>query len=532
MSDLKVFKLIFGAISLLFVASCKAPTARPNIIFFIADDMYPEMFNCLPQGKGQNLTPNLDRLANEGVLMANQYVTSPVCSPSRYSCLTGKYASRAQNPGFLKNTADNEGQTVIQWNTQITANEKALPHYLREAGYATGMVGKNHVIETPGLYRFPDYNADPRTPDINARIEENYMKATAAVLQAGFDYAGSIYHNNPNFVGLQQLAVHNLDWIAEAGIEFIEQNHDNPFFLYFATTVPHGPNEDHRSWNADPKITASGILEKEPTVLPARSTIPERLSAAGLAGKGKENLLWLDDALGALIDKLEELDILDNTIIFFFNDHGQHAKGTLYQGGALSPSIIWKKGGFPGSNTRLERIANIDFAPTILDLAEVEYAPDSFDGRSFVHVLNNNVKEEDRPSLFFELGFARAVIKGRYKYYAVRYPDYAVSWDSTKRAEVLNAYNERRRFQNRHIVNTDPTKSFSHLTSIPGGMEAENESYGTRPGFFDADQLYDLEADPGEVKNLAHDPAYNEVLEDMKSKMEKYLEDLPGKFDL
>jgi len=77
---------------------------KPNIIFFIADDMYPEMFNCLPEGEGKNLTPNLDRLAAEGTIMMNQYVVSPVCTPSRFNCLTGNYASRATNKQFLAKT--------------------------------------------------------------------------------------------------------------------------------------------------------------------------------------------------------------------------------------------------------------------------------------------------------------------------------------------------------------------------------------------------------------------------------------------
>ena len=135
---------------------------KPNIIFFIADDMYPEMFNCLSPGNGQYLTPNIDRLASEGTLMMNQYVVSPVCTPSRFNCLSGNYASRATNPEFLKKTEAEEGQTVIQWNTFITQKDSILPHYLKDLGYTTGMVGKNHVIEARGLYQFPDYNADPQ----------------------------------------------------------------------------------------------------------------------------------------------------------------------------------------------------------------------------------------------------------------------------------------------------------------------------------------------------------------------------------
>ena len=260
---------------------------------------------------------------------------------------------------------------------------------------------------------------------------------------------------------------------------------------------------------------------------------PKGLKQPVCKARARRNLLWLDDALGALMDKLEALELIDNTIIFFFNDHGQRAKGTLYQGGALSPSIVWKKGGFPGGGSSSARIANIDFAPTILDLAGVDYDSDTFDGQSFIQLLDGSQDADDEQrSLYFELGFARAVIKGKYKYYAVRYPDYAVNWDAAKRAEVLNQYNERRRFQNRFIVNTDPTKPFSHLTLIPGGMEAENESYDTRPGYFAADQLYDLAKDPEEMFNLADDPDYGQLLKEMKLELNRYLEDLPGVFDL
>jgi arylsulfatase A-like enzyme len=504
---------------------------KPNIIFFIADDMYPEMFNCLPEGEGKNLTPNLDRLAAEGTIMMNQYVVSPVCTPSRFNCLTGNYASRATNKQFLAKTEHEEGQTVIQWNSFITDQDRILPHYLKELGYTTGMVGKNHVIAAGGLEGFPDFNADPRDPEIAKKIEDNYLKVEKSILNCGFDFTGGIYHNNPNFIGVSELAVQNLDWITKAGVEFIDENHEKQFFLYYATTVPHGPTEPERSWNADPTITAGGFLEEAPEVMPPRHTIPERLIEAGLGGYDKENVLWLDDALGALISKLEEHNILEKSIIFFFNDHGQHAKGTLYQGGAFNPSIIWKAGGFPCGDVCEAKISNVDFAPTILELAGAENPERGFDGRSFKAALDGK-ESESRESLFFELGYARAVIMGNYKYYAVRYPEYAKNWTPEERAEILDRYNEGRAFRNMVIVNRDPEKSFSHLEVVPGGGHAENHSYGKNPGYFDPDQLYDLAADPGEMTNLANSPEYEEILLDLKAELQKYLDDLPGKFDL
>ena len=524
-----------GVLLLLTLAgtSCNSSReyAKPNIIFFIADDMYPEMFNSLPQGAGRNMTPNLDRLASEGTTMINQYVVSPVCTPSRFNCLTGRYASRATNAEFLKKTEAEGGQTVIQWNTFITANDSILPHYLKKLGYTTGMVGKNHVIEARGLYRFPDYNADPGEPEIRQKVEENYQKVKSAVMGSGFDFADGLYHNNPNFIGLSELAVQNLDWTTEAGLKFIEESSSNPFFLYFATTVPHGPTEANRSWNADPRITARGILDEAPVGMPARHTLPERLRAAGFEGKNRENILWLDDALGALIDKLEAHGILDNTIIFFFNDHGQHAKGTLYQGGVYNPSIIWKSGGFECGSVCDAQISNVDFAPTILEMAGSRNIPDGLDGSSFKGALDGE-EVQSGESLFFELGYARAVIIGKYKYYAVRYPDYALNWDPEERAGVLDRYNKGREFRNMSIVNRDPEKPFSHLEVVPGGGNAEHGSYGKRPGYFDPDQLYDLEADPGEIMNLAGKPEYETVLLELKGVLKEYLEDLPGDFDL
>ncbi|MDQ8180320.1 sulfatase-like hydrolase/transferase [Pelagicoccus sp. SDUM812005] len=503
----------------------------PNIIFFIADDMYKEMFNCLNEEVDQYLTPNIDRLAREGTVMVNQNVVSPVCTPSRYNCMAGQYASRAVNREFINRTATEGNQTVIQWNTFIVPGQKILPHYLKEAGYTTGMVGKNHVIEAKGLYQFEDYWADSRNPAIVEKVQENYRKTEDAIRNAGFDYAGSIYFDNPNFIGLGELAVQNMDWIAESGLEFIEQNAENPFFLYFATTLPHAPNQPERSWKADPLITANGYLESPPKGLPARETLPERVRKAGVKGRNAENVLWLDDALGALISKLEEKGVLDNTVIFFFNDHGQRAKGTLYRGGTETPVIVWKQGGFEVGNRSEAYVQNIDFAPTILDFAGASYKEQDFDGRSFKKVLQAETNQS-RKSTYHELGYARAVVMDGFKYYAIRYPEYAENWSWEERGAALEAYNEGRRMRKMNVVNEDPAAPFSHFSNVPGGEAAEHESYGKLPFYFDRDQLYDLENDPGETKNLAEDPRFAKKLWRLKKELRRYINDLPGEFKL
>jgi arylsulfatase A-like enzyme len=518
--------------------SCRAETPkpaasaakRPNIIFFIGDDIYADMLNFMPEGKGKNLTPNLDRLAREGTVMRNQYCTSPVCTPSRYNCLTGKFASRAQNQIFVEKTKEEEGQTVIQWNSFIASGEKLLPKYLKEGGYHTGWVGKNHVVEVTDLKKFANYWDDPQKPENVAKLEHNYQRNCAAIRNVGFDYAEGIYFDNPHFIGLGKLAVQNMDWIAQAGVGFIDRYHKDPFFLYFATTIPHGPTEAEDSWQADPRITARGYLAKAPTVLPARETLPKRVKEAGVSGRNAELNLWMDDALGALLDRLEKYKLMDNTIIFFFNDQGMKAKGHLYQGGVYTPSLVWRSKGFNCGSESDALVENIDFAPTILDFAGIQPPKDAaFDGVSFKPVLDGKTNQV-HDSLFFELGYARGVVKGNYKYIAVRYPEYAQQMSLEKRKQILDDYNGPRRIKKMNIVNTDPAAPFSHFSTVPGGEAAEHESYGVQPGYFDADQLYDLAADPKEAVNLAAKPELAAKLQELKSELKTYLNKLPGTF--
>ena len=500
---------------------------KPNIVFIIADDMKKHMFNCLPEGKGGNLSPNIDRLAAEGTLLMGQHVVSPVCTPSRFNCLTGRYASRSRSANFLRAT-DRHGQTVIGWNTHILTGDVTLPGLLKKQGYKTGFVGKNHVVFAPGYKKLP-YQADPTTPQAKARLAENSRAIKQAMYACGFDYAASIYHNNPDGNGPRALAVHNLDWIVKGALDFIDENKDGPFFLYFASTIPHGPSERKRSWDADPRITAEGILDEPVNVLGRREDLPKRLKRAGIDQPGKENILWLDDAVGMLIKRLEKHGLGDNTIIFFFNDHGQDAKGTIYQGGVSNPSIVWKKSGFPCGHVNNALVSNIDFAPTILDYAGRSVLGNDFDGRSFRPVLEAKV-DKIHDSLYFEMGYTRGVLKGRWKYIALRYPEHARNMPLAERKAILDRFNSKQKERGKKVRCTDPLVPFSHISLIPGGGDAEAASTGKYTGYYDADQLYDLSSDPAEQKNLVNDPRYSRVLEEMKRELKNYLNQLPGGF--
>jgi arylsulfatase A-like enzyme len=446
--------------------------------------------------------------------MTEQHIVSPVCTPSRYNCLTGRYASRATNSMFTRQS-ERAGTTIVAWNSKITPQDRTLPKLLQAAGYVTGIAGKQHVVDVPERRR-PPADADPRAPEIRAMLAHNERVERAALQAAGFDEAGGIYHGNAEELSPAELRVHNMDWVAQAGIDFLGRHagKGRPFFLYFAPTLAHSPYPPARSWDADPRLTPYGLLEAPPDVLPSRADRARRLQEHASRGRHRENLLWLDDAIGALWRKLEETGELDRTVIFFFNDNGQDGKGSIYQSGAWSPSVVWRRGGFPAGRSCATRVTNLDFAPTILDLAGVPAPADHFDGRSFRAVLEGR-GELLHESLFFELGFTRGVRVGDWKYVALRYPS------APERFALVNHPPHLK-----DVVLPPGQPAFGHI----GGNNNEAAALRTQPAYFDRDQLYDLAADPREQRNLAGDSRHAAKLAELQRALQRHLARLPGGF--
>ncbi len=507
--------------------------ARPNIIFFITDDQFKEMMNWMPEGKGKNFTPATDALTAEATVLLQQYVTSPVCTPSRFACITGTYPSRSTSHHFLEEMKRNQGQSKVEWNTFVEKDTRTVAHDLQQAGYYTGFVGKNHVVGVPG-WKLPPWDGKVDDPEVQAVLQKNLQLQQDALKQAGFEYGASLYYNNPSHNGLKALASHNLDWIAQGAGDFIQAagKDERPFFLWVATTIPHGPLAADRSWQADRRITSDGLLHEPLNLLSSPDELIRRLKEAG-KGKGwqRENILWLDDLVGHLTSELKKSDQYDNTVIIYFNDHGQRSKGTVYQGGVHSEAFIWKKGGFPAGSVSSVPVSNIDFAPTILELAGVtaENRPSAFDGKSLLPVLNGDT-DQLHESLFFELGYVRGVKQGKWKYVALRYPEWVQQMSREDRQQALDAFNADQVKRGRPVYTEDPMSSFSHVLAIPGGGDAEHMSMGKYPGFYAPDQLYDLENDPDEQVNLAGNPEYATKLQELKAAMQQHLSGLPGTF--
>ena len=227
---------------------------------------------------------------------------------------------------------------------------------------------------------------------------------------------------------------HNMDWITSGGLDSLDQTGDKPFFLYFATTLPHAP-APLSSMYADARITPSGLLDETPNVQPDRLDVIERVKKAGLP-EAVAPYTWLDDAIGALINKLEAKGVLDNTIIFFASDHGgNNAKMTCYEKGVRAPAFAYWKGKIAPGKVVDNITANIDIAPTIYDLCGAENVEkEVIDGRSMKPLLFD--KETDwRRSLLLEITYSKGVVTDEWKYIAVRFPKHiqeTIQSDSSK----------------------------------------------------------------------------------------------------
>jgi arylsulfatase A-like enzyme len=144
--------------------------------------------------------------------------------------------------------------------------------------------------------------------------------------------------------------------------------------------------------------------------------------------------------------------------------------------------------------------------------------------------LLENGAAQVHDSLYFEMGYTRAVRKGDWKYLALRYTKAGREMPLARRKQILDNVNARLRKRGKKVHSTNPEDPFSHISLVPGGGDAEHASMGKYPSYYDEDQLYNLAEDPGEQRNLANDPAQTEKLAEMKRELRRYLDQLPGGF--
>jgi len=353
------------------LALCTAALAeRPNIIVFLVDDYDKPETSCYG---GKVLTPNLDRLAREGMTFHQTHVSSTVCTPSRYSFLTGRYAGSSHSKVYREECPPGT-QGAPGFNVSLEADNMNVGRVLRDAGYATGYVGKFHVGHDSGHHGL-EKNV-PFTEALNRKKFALEKEERELVKQHGFTWAKNIYWENIK----APFGAHNPDWTIAAALEFVEANQNQPFYLHYCTTLLHGPNGSWARSLDEPLVTGEGKIDK-PVGLIDRKQILKRIDAAGLT-RDEIGYLWMDATLGLLLDKLDALKLAENTIVLFVADHGSNRKGSLFtRRGTEIPCLArWPKVIPHGSETKA-LVSNIDFVPPRVSLLRAGSGARRQDGR-------------------------------------------------------------------------------------------------------------------------------------------------------
>ncbi|WP_161944620.1 sulfatase [Sedimentisphaera salicampi] len=335
---------------------------KPNIIFFLADDLGWHQAGCY--GSTFYETPNIDKLASEGMKFTDAYAAAPVCSPTRASIMTGKYPARLHLTQYIKASSPSDEKLLTpDWTAFLPLEEVTIAELLRKAGYASGHFGKWH------LNKDKDYQLG-RPGDPGSQGFEDVL--TTHKPGAGPE---SPYEND----------AHHVRQITERAVSFIEANRENPFFCYISHNSIH-----------DPEIERKELIDK----------YRAKPGADNDTGHGHNNpvqaamLETLDKSLASVLKKLEELDLQNDTLVVFYSDNGhlgpkdcsplRGSKADLYEGGIRVPLIIrWPDVIKPGSVCS-EPVISTDFLPTFAEIARSSISSLTVDGESLMPLLKQS----------------------------------------------------------------------------------------------------------------------------------------------
>lgn len=431
---------------------------KPNIVFYFSDQQRWDTLGCY--GQTLNVTPNLDRLANEGVIFENAFTCQPVCGPARACLQSGKYATQV-----------NCHRNALALPQAITT----LADCFHEGGYETAYVGKWHLASNRASYTAPPDEENFETRAIPPERRGGYRDYWAAsdVLEAtSHGYDGYVFDQNGqrlDFIGYRADAINNY------AVHYLHQKmSEKPFFLFISQIEPHHQNDHGRFEGPD------GSKEKFAGFIP-----PPDLQEG--QGDWKENYPdylgqchSLDENVGRLVDTLKELGMWDNTILFYTSDHGSHFctrngeyKRSCHEASVHIP-LIAAGGPFSGGKKIENMVSLIDLPFTMLDCAGIK-PPEDFQGRSLKLLMENEKAAWDE-CVFLQISesqIGRAIRTKRWKY--------------SVRAEA------------------------------DGWNTAAADTYYE-------EFLYDLEADPWEQQNLADNPLYGDIRAQLADKLKDSME--------
>ncbi|MDQ8194117.1 sulfatase-like hydrolase/transferase [Coraliomargarita sp. SDUM461004] len=488
------------------------------------------------------LTPNVEKLADQGTIFTRFYVTSAACTPSRYTSLTGRLASRS--PGLLA-TIPQDQQVNIRWNTSIAPEEPTLIKSLDALGYTTGISGKwhngisesaAHAIANEMDVEYPfdvEASANIHDSEVQRRVRANNTLLTRYLEEyIGFDWARTVSNKNKEFWPVPEtLKVHNLEWITGGALDFIDAVHGEPFFLYVSMPVPHG--HYYKGWEqSDVRATPGGFWDQEEDAQLSRDSIFERLQALGIDERSSMGT-WIDDSVGAILERLDAYGLAENTIVIFTSDHQARGKNTCYEGARVPFIIRWPGVTRPGSQIDALCV-NADLAPTFVEVAGGSSQMGAMlDGMSLLPLIRGE-RRDQHPYVFLELNNSRALVSERWKLLLNRVPEYQKVvnpqvWErepeSIASAMAFERVNYGDNLLRRRVA----------WDGVIGNGIWENVgvwfySAYTFPAYFEPDQLYDLSEDPFEQHNLIHEPAVQSTVVDLKSKMAEVIRELPRPF--
>ena len=359
--------------------------SRPNIVFILADDLGYSELGC--QGNGFNETPRLDRLAAGGMRFTDAYAAAPVCSPYRVSLMSGQWPARVGITDYLR--PDDPKHLALEL--------LALPEALKAGGYATGMIGKWH------LTGYQNHGAEEFPPGVHG-FDEVIASENRGI--GGGSYFHPYHFNRelePRLKDVEhprttEATEYLTDRVNLEAVEFIERHRKEPFFLFKSHYAVH-------------------------TRLDGRPDLVAKYEAKPGAGEGRQaqnnnphlaaQLEVIDRGVGMIVDKLDELGLLEKTILIFTSDNGgedrvstnaplRAGKSTLYEGGIREPLIVHWPGVVTAGTVCRAAVSSVDFFPTLLELAGVKATEcQELDGVSLVPLLKDGDARLDRRSLYW-----------------------------------------------------------------------------------------------------------------------------------
>ena len=496
--------LLFVTGAALATAATAATPPRPNLIFIMADDVGWGDFQCYnPQGKIP--TPNIDRLAREGMRFTDAHTPAALCAPTRYAVATGNYTWRGRAPGG-----------TWGWNQtpQFLPGQKTVGHLLQAAGYRTGLFGKLHFggefeknsDGTPDFTRpmktgplqwgfdtscvlLGGHQAPPYLFFVNNRVLGDATKV--AQLEAGPRNGGEIPTPGPGLPDWDSRQVG--ETLVEKVIGFIDQDRARPFYVHLSTDGAHSPYT--------PPETLRGTPVKGVTKISAKADMVREV----------------DVVVGKIVEALEQRGLLEHTLIVVTSDNGgipteqdraaghdavgglRGAKSFIWEGGHRVPFVAHWKGRVPAGAVRRQLVGTLDFVPTFVELAGGRREPEQMlDSVSLVPVLLGQ-RGDDRPvraTLLIQSSPGRDA-------FTERAPDVPPAPKGAKKMKAFDREKARNQAWNQTAKKGAKSGSDGMAHALREGpwklvLDIEHDKPAA---------LYNLDDDLAERKNLIGDPA-------------------------